>query len=106
MLWYHKGQSSLISRVVVIVNQKVFNNLSSLKLNQFISTLFFFFLQAQDQCVWYGVCNQDATQNKQYCPYDGPPKPTTDKMKELLRLRCPHLLNETHLCCDEQMVCI
>ncbi|CAD7086055.1 unnamed protein product [Hermetia illucens] len=63
-------------------------------------------VSAQDQCVWYGVCNQDATQNKQYCPYDGPPKPTTDKMKELLRLRCPHLLNETHLCCDEQMLAI
>lgn len=59
-------------------------------------------------CIWYGVCNE-----KQYCPYNGPPKALNSSAIAALKTYCSHLIPDNHkdgedinLCCDSDQVCI
>ncbi|XP_017474747.1 PREDICTED: Niemann-Pick C1 protein [Rhagoletis zephyria] len=66
------------------------------------------FAGSLQDCVWYGVCNSDAYQHKQYCVYNGTAKVLPADGLELLKERCSHLLDGgvTEFCCDSEQVTI
>lgn len=57
-------------------------------------------------CIWYGVCNTDASYHNQYCSYNGTPKEMPADGLQLLAERCSFLLEEkqTKFCCDVDQV--
>ncbi|XP_075151532.1 Niemann-Pick type C-1a isoform X2 [Haematobia irritans] len=61
---------------------------------------------SMQDCIWYGVCNEDNFQRSQYCSYNGTAKPISQEGRELLKERCGHLLENdaSDFCCDSRQV--
>ncbi|XP_067620860.1 NPC intracellular cholesterol transporter 1 isoform X2 [Eurosta solidaginis] len=72
----------------------------------FFAVLTNLFVGSLQNCIWYGVCNTDLFQHKQYCVYNGTAKPMPADGLELLKTRCQHLLEggATEFCCDSAQV--
>lgn len=56
--------------------------------------------------MWYGVCNTNAFQHSQNCPYNGTAIEMPQAGLDLLKERCGFLLqnNENKYCCDTEQV--
>ena len=55
--------------------------------------------EAEDQCIWYDICGWDQDYGEDggnqvhflNCHYEGPPKPASQEMLDILRDTCPHM---------------
>ncbi|EDV98847.1 GH13378 [Drosophila grimshawi] len=61
---------------------------------------------SKQDCIWYGVCNQDAFLRNQYCSYNGTAKPMPEEGLKLLAERCSSLLEgeQKNFCCDVDQI--
>lgn len=57
-------------------------------------------------CVWYGICNKDLKGMQQYCSYNGTAKILEPSGVELLKVYCPHFVQDdsVEVCCDKDQV--
>ncbi|KAL9926014.1 NPC intracellular cholesterol transporter 1 isoform X2 [Glossina fuscipes] len=79
---------------------------SSIYLLCFSAIFFNLFAPTVQNCVWYGVCNTDDFQRKQYCAYNSTAKPISPDGIKLLQERCGFMLEDgaTDFCCDSEQV--
>lgn len=66
--------------------------------------------ETNGHCVWYGVCNTDASLHNQYCTYNGTAKTVDQEGITLLKRWCSHLVPASgeapQTCCDNRQIAI
>ncbi|XP_017042857.1 NPC intracellular cholesterol transporter 1 isoform X1 [Drosophila ficusphila] len=72
----------------------------------FAAVLFTLIQSSKQDCIWYGVCNTNAFQHSQNCPYNGTAKEMPSDGLDLMKHRCGYLLENSNnkFCCDKTQV--